>query len=429
MSQTPLISVVIPTRNRAHLLRSAIQSVLWQTFDDYEVIVSNNCSADNTAEIAREVGGERIRYVEPDRVLSMPDHWEFALDHVEGQYVAYLCDDDAWAPTALEKVSNLLTSESAQLVVLSSGVYYAPNWLDASLRNTAVFRPNTGAVIERSSEDALRRIYQSCRVLDDIPRMLNSFCHRETLERVRSKAGRLFLLCPDYSFAAMVNTAVPKWLYIDEPLHLQGVFPEGIGATQVFNRSGPAKEFAKEFRQERLLENVPLKMYVVSNLITETLLLSKKRLSELESCEIDWAQYFTSCWNDMMVLSRNGVDISADKEEFFLALETQPENVRERVVLEDSDTWEQLAAEWARKHQFRVVIRRTINSSGVLSRLESVIRGRVGNNNNSVVTEVSKIIQGETGGFNDLLECARLLPDLGRTVVPATAANSVSTKQ
>src|SRR2546423_6112022 len=98
MSKTPLFSIVIPTRNRGHLLKSALQSALDQRFSDYEIVVSNNCSSDNTAAVVEEVGGSTVRMVRPRQVLSMPDHWEFALDHARGQYVTYLSDDDALCP-------------------------------------------------------------------------------------------------------------------------------------------------------------------------------------------------------------------------------------------------------------------------------------------------------------------------------------------
>src|SRR5919205_661300 len=151
MSREPFISVVIPTRNRAHLVRDAIQSVLWQGFDDYELIVSDNCSADGTAEAVREAGGGRARYVRPDRVLSMPDHWEFALEQAQGRFVAYLCDDDVWAPGALARVAEVLLSSRTDLAVIYSGLYYAPNWLDPERQNLLYLAPSTGGVQEYAS--------------------------------------------------------------------------------------------------------------------------------------------------------------------------------------------------------------------------------------------------------------------------------------
>jgi glycosyltransferase involved in cell wall biosynthesis len=415
MSQEPFISVVIPTRNRAHLVRHAIESVLWQDFDDYELIVSDNCSEDGTAETVREVGGDRLRYVRPDKSLSMPDHWEFALDQARGRFVAYLCDDDAWAPGALTRAAGLLASSGTRLVCLYSGLYHAPNWLDPKLRNVATFARFTGEVREHQSSDTIRWLYGSCRVVFEAPRMLNSFCHRETLMSVRRAAGRIFLLCPDYSFAVMALTAMPSWLYVDEPLHLQGVFPEGIGSTQVFNRGEPAREYAREFKEDELLKHVPLKNSLVSNYITETYLMSKESLPELGGYSVDWVQYFISCWNDILVLERNGVDVSADKSLFFRVLAAQPGGVSEKVeiVVTCAESEDPLEA-WARRHPLRSSVRKVIAKSPLLTNLESVIRGRKDNGSHRPESGAYEAVSGAEAGFNNILECARKLPELAR---------------
>ena len=94
----PMFSIVMPTRNRAALLRFALQSALDQTFTDYEIVVSNNFSSDDTEKVIREVGGERVRYVRTDRVLPMHDSWDFALTQARGEWILFLCDDDALYP-------------------------------------------------------------------------------------------------------------------------------------------------------------------------------------------------------------------------------------------------------------------------------------------------------------------------------------------
>jgi glycosyltransferase involved in cell wall biosynthesis len=414
MSHEPLFSVVIPTRNRAHLLRSALQSVLWQSFEDYELIVSDNCSADNTAEVIREIAGDRARVVRPDRMLSMPDHWEFALNHARGRFVAYLSDDDAWAPNALNRVSEVLASTGSQLAVLSAGLYYSPNWLDPNLRNAASFAGFTGKVREHRSDETIRQLFHTCGVVNEAPRMLNSFCHRDTLLRVRARAGKIFLLCPDYSFAALVTTEIPTWLYIDDLLLVMGVFPEGIGSIQTFNRGEAAREFAREFKEERLLRHVPLKLSLVSNLITETLLLAKESLPKLAGYDISWMQYFVSCWNDMLVLQRNGVDITADKEEFFRILAQQSAGLRERVeTVVNCPDGQDPSKEWARRHPLRATVRDAINNSTLLRNMESFLRQR--NAHRPTDFGPSTLVSGAAGQFSNILECARQLHVLART--------------
>lgn len=408
MSQEPFLSVVIPTRNRGHLVVDAIRSVLWQGFDDYELIVSDNCSHDNTAQAIRDVGGERARYVRPDRVLSMPDHWEFALDHARGRFITYLCDDDVWVPGALERIARILSRTNSDLVVSFSGIYNAPNWLDVNQQNTLTLAPHTGQVREIESAATIRRIYSECRVINDIPRMLNSFCRRETLQRVRAEAGRVFLLCPDYSFAAMILTAMSSWLYVDEPLHLQGVFPEGIGSTQSFNRGEPSLEFAREFKEDKPLKHVPLKSLLVSNLITDTLLLSKERLPELDGYQVDWVNYFLSCWNDIGTLAGNGVDTSKDKDEFERVLSLQPADVQESVNRRRHASRSEPVAQ---RSKVKAAARTLINSSQMLTKLESRVRRKgieaaAGANGHFVS------IKGGEAGFGNILECARLVSEM-----------------
>ena len=60
---SPRVSVVIPTRNRAHLLRRAIESALGQTFADLELIVVDDASEDQTETVVREIDDPRVRYI------------------------------------------------------------------------------------------------------------------------------------------------------------------------------------------------------------------------------------------------------------------------------------------------------------------------------------------------------------------------------
>lgn len=410
MSHNPLFSVVVPTRNRAHLLQHALQSIQDQTFDDYELIVSNNCSDDGTEEVIRR-WAPRARYIRPEKTLAMPDHWEFALEHARGRYVGYLCDDDVWAPTALERASQTISESDSKLVVLYSGIYHAPDWLQPDLRNVAIFRPNTRSVQEIQSSDTLRTIFQRCNVVNEAPRMLNGFCERETLLRVRAEVGnRIFYLAPDYSFAAFVLTALPTWLFIDEPLHLQGVFPEGIGSTQVFNRGEPARQFEREFN-DKLLRRVPLKNYVVTNLLVETILICQEMTPLLSEYQVDWVQYFTSNWNDILRLENNGVDVKKDKDEFFHVLNEQTSSLREQVETLIDPERESSYDEWLRRHPIRASLRKAINSSPLLANIESSVRRRGKDSHNTTAPQF-KTLSGEVAGFSNILECARRLPAL-----------------
>jgi glycosyltransferase involved in cell wall biosynthesis len=101
----PKISVIIPTCNRAHLIDGAIKSVLDQTFQDFELIVVDDGSKDNTEEIIKRFQQEdsRIRYIRHDLNKGGNAARNTGLRNAKGEYVAFLDSDDSWLPTKLEK--------------------------------------------------------------------------------------------------------------------------------------------------------------------------------------------------------------------------------------------------------------------------------------------------------------------------------------
>jgi glycosyltransferase involved in cell wall biosynthesis len=78
MNHTPFFSVVIPTYNRANLLKYGIQTVLEQKFGDFEIVVSDNCSSDNTEEIVKNLNDPRIKYFKTEKNIPMLENWRYA---------------------------------------------------------------------------------------------------------------------------------------------------------------------------------------------------------------------------------------------------------------------------------------------------------------------------------------------------------------
>lgn len=79
MPQNPLLSVIVPTRERADTLKFAIRTILDQSTDDIELIISDNFSQDNTQEIVESFSDHRLKYFNTGKRLSMCDNWEFAF--------------------------------------------------------------------------------------------------------------------------------------------------------------------------------------------------------------------------------------------------------------------------------------------------------------------------------------------------------------
>lgn len=100
----PRVSVCVLTFNRARLLRHAIESLLGQTLGDFELVVCDNASTDDTAEMVRGFRDPRIRHVRGAHNAGIGGNWARALEAAEGRYCAIFSDDDNWEPSFLERL-------------------------------------------------------------------------------------------------------------------------------------------------------------------------------------------------------------------------------------------------------------------------------------------------------------------------------------
>jgi len=116
----PKVSVIIPTYNRANFLRSAIQSVLNQTFKDFEVIVVDDASTDNTRQLIHEFVDDRICYIAHNKNRGGSASRNTGIESSKGKFIAFLDDDDMWMPTKLEK-QLLLVNMNPEISVVYTG--------------------------------------------------------------------------------------------------------------------------------------------------------------------------------------------------------------------------------------------------------------------------------------------------------------------
>jgi glycosyltransferase involved in cell wall biosynthesis len=103
LKANPRVSVVIPTYNRAHLVSRSIQSVLSQTYQDFEVIVVDDGSTDNTSEAVNSIGDERVNYIRHDVNKGASASRNTGIRAARGELIGFLDSDDEWLPQKLQK--------------------------------------------------------------------------------------------------------------------------------------------------------------------------------------------------------------------------------------------------------------------------------------------------------------------------------------
>jgi len=97
------VSVIIPTHNRAAFLRTAIISVLKQTFQEFELLIVDDASTDNPLEVATSFHDKRIRFIRHETNRGGSAARNTGIAHSTCDYIAFLDDDDEWFP---EKLAN-----------------------------------------------------------------------------------------------------------------------------------------------------------------------------------------------------------------------------------------------------------------------------------------------------------------------------------
>ena len=121
--KSPTVSVVVPTYNRAHLVGRAIQSVLNQTYQDFEIIVVDDGSTDNTEELVKSFNDPRIRYIRHDQNRGGSAARNTGIKMARGEYIAFQDSDDEWLPEKLEKQMRVFENAPAEVGVVYTGFW------------------------------------------------------------------------------------------------------------------------------------------------------------------------------------------------------------------------------------------------------------------------------------------------------------------
>ena len=122
----PKVSIIIPTYNRVEFLAISVNSVLNQTFTDFELIISDDASTDNTRQYVKSISDPRVKYICNDKNLGIAATRNNALTSSEGQYIAFLDDDDEW----FEDKLTLQIDKIKECPPQTGGIYSGVKYLD-----------------------------------------------------------------------------------------------------------------------------------------------------------------------------------------------------------------------------------------------------------------------------------------------------------
>lgn len=104
----PFFTVIIPLYNKEKYISEAIESILNQTFTDFEVLIVNDCSTDKSMEIASKFVSEKVQIIPHEKNSGLAATRNTGIKKAKSNYVTFLDADDLWKPNFLEKIYNLI---------------------------------------------------------------------------------------------------------------------------------------------------------------------------------------------------------------------------------------------------------------------------------------------------------------------------------
>jgi glycosyltransferase involved in cell wall biosynthesis len=311
---TPAFSIVIPTFDRSDLFPYAVKSILRQSFRDFEIIVSDNCSEDDTAEVARQFTDPRVRYVRTPRHFVIADAWEFARRHATGRLIMMLSDDDALLGGALARFHEESQRYDADFLFCRPATYRDSSFLGTE-RNSVHCPAFTGMSRLVDVDEFIRPLFLFRHKFDMHP---SAFMFaKEIADTVERRTGRFFWTNGvEYSAWPIAATFTKCIAYIDVPLVILGRTAKSWGTNIAL--CNPGKERIKAFIDDvdHRRNHAPLSNFTMCNLIAEGMLTAKDLFPDkFEMYEFDEAHYLRRTMAELRQRERIGVDVSAEIEE------------------------------------------------------------------------------------------------------------------
>jgi len=231
-------SVLLPTRDRLELAKDAIQTVRWQSYSDWELIVADNCSSSDVREYVESLSDPRIVYIRSDKPVSVTENWNRALNASSGDYVIVLGDDDGLVPDYFYRLLTVIDKLDNPDLIYHGAYHFAfpgvlPSMLAGSLTDVTSFydflrAPEKVKLLACDEARALAKAALDMRARFGF-NMQHFLFSRRFLDRV-GRIGSFFQgPFPDFYAANISMLTAERIGLLAEPMVIIGISPKSYG--------------------------------------------------------------------------------------------------------------------------------------------------------------------------------------------------------
>lgn len=230
----PYFTVIIPQKDRAEYLGATLKTCMIQDYPNFEVVVSDDCSDDDSVQVAKELAARdsRIKVFPHQEHLGMHDNFEFALNQVRPGYVIALGGDDGLVPGCIWRMYEILKETGRELLTWIPANFYYPE--NEGEKNLFIVRRKHSDLKIIKSEEFLKKISSTFRYqIDECPMFyMKGVASTELVDRVkkRTKDG-CFYYCPtpDGFSGVVLAGEVEDYVLSYEPLSIAGTTTKSQG--------------------------------------------------------------------------------------------------------------------------------------------------------------------------------------------------------
>lgn len=245
----PLFTVIIPAKNRGVYLEHTLRTCMIQEYPNFEIIVSDDDSTDNSKEVVENSMklDSRIKFFPHKPGLGMRDNFEFALNQVRPGYVIALGGDDGLIPGSIQKMHDILTKTKTELLTWPSPHYI---FYDGDFCRLVIIKCKGQKIIK--SKDFLNRVTNSLDYISDIecPMFyIKGVVSTKLIHSVKSKTkDNYFYSCatPDGYSGIVLAGEVDEYSFTGEPLSIGGDSSASQGRAYI-NKDDQSKKAAESF--------------------------------------------------------------------------------------------------------------------------------------------------------------------------------------
>ena len=298
-------SIVIPTRDRPHLVKYAISSALNQEFDDYEIVISDNSTNNETKKVVADFDSKKLKYYRTPYPVDMCRSWEFALSKAKGKWILFLGDDDLLTSKTLKTYFDVIKGgiiEEKKLKVVAS------SWAVLSKKNSLYkveFFESAGEG-KIKLVDAKKKLAELSHILFIDPMPHRGCIKKDFYNFVKEKYGKVFFKwAPDLTsgFIFLYELALmnEKYVKIQFPIWITGASKESYG-WGARNNPEKVKEYFSQFEDfnGKLLYSPFKKLFTLENGILDTFLNSMRIVGEKNLKKLMGEKEFRNFFRNMM---------------------------------------------------------------------------------------------------------------------------------